>query len=118
MYPKGYMSLPDKVAGGETVCETCGHNLVCRMTVYNNYANYLQWQNADQNTAHFDSSGKCKTLPGDRRTQKEEPDPYPEPNPLANIHKQIQQKLNQNFHISELIFMMRPGLLQCRKQQK
>ncbi len=97
MYPKGYMSLPDKVAGEETICETCGHTIVCRMTTYSNYENYLQWQNAEKG-AHFSSSGKCKTLPGDRRTQKEEPDSeFPEPNPLAKHPKSDPTEIKPKF---------------------
>lgn len=53
--------LPDKSEGVNGECPQCGATIVCRMTDYKgNFTNYLQWQNLDEKTAHYQSNGDCK----------------------------------------------------------
>jgi hypothetical protein len=67
------MSKPEKVLGNTAVCETCGLEIICRMTNYpeGTYTNYPQWQSKDATTAHYTSGGKCKTDPKERKVVKD-----------------------------------------------
>lgn len=64
------MARPKPTTAGETmVCPTCNGTVTAKMTTYADYTNYLQWQNND-NKAHFDSQGNCKSSQTGQQTQQ------------------------------------------------
>ena len=44
--------IPLKKKGVKTTCNTCGNEIICKMSTYEEYDNQLQWQNYD-GTAHY-----------------------------------------------------------------
>jgi hypothetical protein len=56
------MPLPKKTEGAMAACPKCGATLVCRMTEYAGYSNYLQWQWENPHKAHYDSHGNCRPM--------------------------------------------------------
>jgi hypothetical protein len=62
------------------------------MTTYKEgtYTNYLQWQNKDENKAHFTSGGKCRKSDSQQKpAAKQEPEPIVEKAVTEDLNKEM-----------------------------
>ena len=52
--------MPEKKQGVRTTCTKCRSDIICRMSLYTNHENKLQWQN-ENGEAHYTDNDKKYT---------------------------------------------------------